>query len=179
MNRRQRAKRRYIRACLELDFRGLRGVKWRLTSKRTNRYNCFAWAIGENHRRIDVINGHWPNDLPRDDSIETLVRVFMAKGYSVCTEEQGRSFDPGFNTIVLYNQDRLVDLGQSTERIIHEGTHAAKLLPNGTWSSKLGPDEDISHPTPEAIGGPCYGEPLIFMRKARKRHAKEARKSSR
>lgn len=100
MNPRSRKKRRKQRALLELRFPGLRGVEWRITSKATRRYNCIAWAIGENHRRWDGVDGYWPNSLPRDTSIVTLVKAYMTKGFEVC-QADGHVYDPEYDKIVL------------------------------------------------------------------------------
>jgi len=179
MNRRQRKQRQQLRASLELDFRGLRGVAWRLTSKSTNRYNCFAWADRVKRCRFDVVDGWWPNNIARDDSIETLVLMYESRGYVRCSEEDAKTFDTAYETIVLYSRDKTIDGGLPTERIIHEGTHAARLLPNGQWTSKLGPDQDISHPTPECLNGRFYGEALDYMRKKRRASVKTKSKPAR
>ena len=44
-------------------------------------------------------------------------------------------------------------------------SHAAVQLTGGGWSSKLGPDEDISHRTPESLDHEFYGEVRCFMRR--------------
>ena len=45
-------------------------------------------------------------------------------------------------------------------------THAARQLENGQWTSKLGQCEDIMHVDVENVSCPCYGKPVLFMRRA-------------
>jgi len=47
-------------------------------------------------------------------------------------------------------------------------THAALQLENGEWTSKLGRFEDIAHPDVNAVNGPVYGRPLVFMSRPRR-----------
>lgn len=170
-----RASRVKLRKFLEMKFRGLHGTKWRITSAPTARYNCLAWAIGENHRRIDFTQGHWPNHLRRGADLCDLIALYQSMGFVVCMDETCRTFDPEYDKIVVYAA-RFKEPGEPE---IHEWMHAAKLLPNGHWSSKLGYEHDISHPDPESLAGREYGEPLIYMRRkaSNPRGAKGKRKS--
>jgi len=50
----------------------------------------------------------------------------------------------------------------------NDGTpsHAARQLPSGDWVSKLGPNVDIEHTSPEAVGGDAghgYGRIALYM----------------
>lgn len=158
--RKKKRERRKARAILELRFPGLRGSKWKITSRATLRYNCLAWAIGESHRRWDGSDGYWPNTISRDTGIVTLVKAYITKGFTVC-QADGTTYDPRFDKIVLYDKTVLYQ-GSVVE---HQGAHAARLMPNGMWSSKIGDWEDIEHPTPESLMGVRYGDPLIYMRR--------------
>ncbi len=97
--------------------------------------------------------------MRRDSSIASLVHAYATKGYEVCSED-GRTFDPDFDKIVLY-----VQVWGSERR----GMHAAKLMPNGMWSSKIGSLHDIEHPTPEDVIHRDYGVPEVYMRKPRRK----------
>ncbi len=55
------------------------------------RYNCIAWAAGENHRRWwpadwDTVTFYWPPHLPRQplgkETLENFVRAFESLGYN-------------------------------------------------------------------------------------------------
>jgi hypothetical protein len=39
----------------------------------------------------------------------------------------------------------------------------ARQLKHGEWTSKLGPDDDIRHPSPEAMAGGVYGVVVKIM----------------
>ncbi len=43
--------------------------------------------------------------------------------------------------------------------------HAARQLKNGTWTSKLGVEDDISHPSPDALAGGSYGDVKLIMKR--------------
>src|SRR4051812_28434243 len=109
MNKKRRHKKR-VRARLELWFRALRNVNWKLTSRATKRYNCLAWAVGENHRRWEAGNGFWPDNIARDLSLVTLVRAYITRGFVACPEKEGRTYNSEYETIVLYEAFELFDM---------------------------------------------------------------------
>lgn len=143
----------------------LKGTDWRITSRPAKRYNCIAWAAGDTQKRWDLGKGnHWPRGVEPKYRFACLVQAYIAVGFSVCSTAEGNEFDDAFETVVLYERSGAWE-------------HAAKLLRNGMWSSKLGDFEDIEHPTPEAVGGTDYGEPLIYMRRKRRRRNGKKRAS--
>lgn len=103
-------------------------------------YNCIAWTIGATDRWV------WPGDtLPAFDAL------YAGKGYKrLKSRDTGLEF--GVEKVVLYGTLR--DDGRI------QATHAAWQEPDGTWSSKLGGMARIKHPTPEAVGGGVYGDPI-------------------
>lgn len=142
----------------------LKGTNWRITSRSARRYNCIAWAAGDNRRRWDIGKGsYWPKGAILDYCFSCLVNAYIAEGFSVCTTEEGRAFDDKFDTVVLYESSGYWE-------------HAAKLLKSGMWSSKLGDFEDIEHPTPESVGGTDYGEPLLYMRRKKSLRPRKTRR---
>lgn len=142
---------------LEKKFPGLGGTPWAIKSRRTKRYNCLAWAAREKHRRWDFAKGaYWPPGVKRASGIAYLVGAFQAEGFSVCNENDCQAYDSTADSIVVYEMNRI-------------GTHAARLLANGMWSSKLGDLEDVQHKTPEDISGIIYGNPIVYMKRKRKR----------
>lgn len=152
------------RAELELEFPGLRGTNWVIKSRRTKRYNCFAWAARERHRRWDFGKGaYWPKSVRKLRGIAYLVAAFRVEGFVPCSRADCQSYDEHFDRIVLYEK-------------YADGEHAARLLHNGMWSSKLGDDVDIQHPTPEAVGGLIYGDPVVYMQRDRRLFPKRRRK---
>lgn len=135
------------------DFPRLRRDAYRRTSEPSMTYNCFAWAVGETHRRWDPTRDrrgyYWPAEA-RSTAFEDAVTAFEAIGFSSVAVARPR---PDRQTIALYAVDGHV-------------THAARLLENGRWTSKLGPDIDIEHTTLEALGGGSYGEPAAMLERS-------------
>ena len=126
---------------------------YEVTSNPTDEYNCIAYAAGETGRwwsHVDDADYYWPEHASSTPSIASLIEVFTGLGFEVCEETIN---DPGFRKIALYADQR------------GDWTHAAVQLPGGGWSSKLGPDEDISHHTPESLDRDAYGEVHCFMRR--------------
>ena len=84
-------------------LRGREGIDWHLTSLRAKGYNCIAYAGGDRRRRWDVNKGeHWPKGVRRGHSFSCLVNAYQAKGFVPCTNNDGESYDPDFDKIVLY-----------------------------------------------------------------------------
>ena len=126
---------------------------YQVTSEATDEYNCIAYAVGETDRwwsHVPDADYYWPEHASRTPSIQSLVEAFAGLGYELCEDA---SDEPGFNKIALY-ADRQ-----------GRWTHAAVQLPGGRWSSKLGPDEDISHQTPESLDSDFYGGVHCLMRR--------------
>lgn len=131
----------------------------KVTSARTNRYNCIAWAAGNQTRNWwpDPWGiGYWPPSVPRVVSMEVFIEAFSTLGYELCYDN---SLEAGMEKVALYGTEN------SDGNIIP--THAALQLESGEWSSKLGPFEDVSHNTLEDANGPVYGKTRYFMRRPR------------
>lgn len=127
--------------------------KWDETSHPTRRYNCFAWAAGEDFRRWDVVPGYyWPPGVMRSTAVDFVIEAYRTRGYEICAD---RSVEPGFDKIVIYAKPGRI------------GSHAAIQLLDGRWSSKLGDEEDITHETPESLESTIYGKPFCFMSRSR------------
>lgn len=114
-------------------------------------YNCIAWAVGETDRWWWPIPSsyYWPEVVPRQLTVQAFVQAFQTAGFEVCAD---RRVEPGLEKIAIYAR-----LGQPT--------HAARQLPNGRWTSKLGRSVDIEHTDPDAVSGPQYGTPVVFMKR--------------
>lgn len=155
------------RAYLVALFRGLRNAQWDIKSKADINYNCIAWSAGEKHRRWDLsdhpgthLPSYWPEGVKKSEGIAYLIAAMMKEGFVVCEREEAVTYDPEFDTIVVYERDA-------------KWEHAARLLHNGMWSSKIGYFNDIQHDSPEAIAGRDYGHPFKYMKRRRKRRGKE------
>jgi hypothetical protein len=91
----------------------------------------------------------WPADLPRDVSVETLMKVYERRGFVVC---DGIELEVGFEKIAIYGASG-------------EWEHAARQLSSGKWTSKMGPDEDIEHDSPEDLAGGEFGMVVCILKR--------------
>jgi hypothetical protein len=137
------------------EFPNLTDSTCKVTSPPARRYNCIAWAAGDDTQNWwpDPYNiGYWPQGVPREESIQAFMLAYESLGYKLC---YGDHFEEGIEKIAIYgieNPDKTVT-----------PTHAARLLSSGEWTSKLGNFEDIGHKTLEAVDGPVYGRKVCCM----------------
>lgn len=142
------------------EFPNLDPTNHTVTSPCDRRYNCTAWAAGENVRKWwpDRRNiGFWPPGVPREETMDAFFQAYGTLGYKPCFTD---TLEDGLEKMALYgvrNRDGSVS-----------PTHAAIQLPTGQWSSKLGDLEDISHLTPGAVTGPVYGEVIYYLSRVRR-----------
>ena len=136
-------------------FPNLEADGYEITNPRDRKYNCIAYAAGDEGRwwaptAFPSPGYYWPERAERGRSLEALRSCFKAVGYEVC--EDGEPED-GFTKVALYADDDGI------------WQHAARQLDGGEWTSKLGGNEDIRHRTPGCVGGPTYGSVGLFMRR--------------
>ncbi len=139
---------------IESAFPKLRRTGYRVVSPRDNRYNCIAWAAGDNATwwEPDRAKGlYWPPGVVRTISLSALVEAFETLGYEPC--EDG-AVETDFEKIAIYARES------------GKPTHAARQLENGRWTSKLGPMEDIEHSL-EGLTGSDYGRVARYLRRPR------------
>ena len=126
-----------------------------IKSECTARYNCIAFAAGDEDRWWWPLPKspmyYWPPDVPRELSVEAFVAAFESIGYQVCPD--GRP-EMDHDKIVLYVNDGAP-------------THAARLnAGSSVWLSKLGELYDIEHNSAIDVGGVSvadYGDPHTYM----------------
>lgn len=129
-----------------------------VTSPASRRYNCVAWAAGNDTRWWwpDPMGiGYWPPTAPRVVSVDAFLRAYGTLGYKLCF---GGALEPGVEKIVLYGK------GPPGSQV---PTHAAYQLETGQWTSKLGPFEDISHANAAGVEGPAYGHVICYLSRPR------------
>ena len=122
-----------------------------VTSIATGDYNCIAWALHDTTRFYWTGPAeffYWPDDLSREESIESFVHLFRQQGFEICPNALK---ERGFTKIALFAKEGVP-------------THAARQLPNGLWTSKLGILEDVQH-TLSAISGGLYGSVVLVFKK--------------
>lgn len=137
------------------SFPRLASEGYQITTEPNGEYNCIAYAAGETDRwwtHLDEPGYYWPESANRSALVQGIIQVFSELGYELCLNA---AEEPGYEKVALY------------ANIDGEWTHAAIQLPGGAWSSKLGPDEDISHQTPESLTGDLYGDVHCIMRRKR------------
>jgi hypothetical protein len=121
-----------------------------VTSPATEQYTCIAWAAGHSDEWYEpVAPYYWPDSVPRDYSVQALIKVYEREGFSLCGDAD---LEQGYEKIAIYADG-------------HEYMHAALQLENGKWTSKMGAGEDIEHDTFEAVSGPEFGQVAIFMKR--------------
>jgi len=121
-----------------------------ITSPPTRRYNCIAWAAGEEHAWWWPGHSYWPDGVPKEESVEAFAEAFARLGYTPC-----ETAEPEANAekIALYVGD--------DGRVLH----AARQLPNGSWTSKLGEAWDISHEL-RGLEGDNYGRVARILKRS-------------
>jgi hypothetical protein len=123
-------------------FPRLQGVAYQVTSPEDNRYNCIAWAAGDNERWWEPATlRYWPPTVPREDTLKAYLQAFATLGYECCA---GEELESGFEKVALFMDDT------------GSPSHAARQLPNGRWTSKIGQREDIEHSLHD-LAGETYG----------------------
>jgi hypothetical protein len=131
---------------------------YRVTSEPSSRYNCFAYAAGDESRRwgpgpfpAGWQDDYWPEGAPHEDTLEAFMQAYGTVGFA---PGQDGSPEPGVEEIAIY--------------ATREGPqHAARQEKDGTWRSKLGPDEDIEHAL-DGLVGPLYGKVVVYLARPRK-----------
>jgi hypothetical protein len=142
-------------SAIEKAFPKIRREGYKITSRETTDYNCFAWAVGETSQWWSPANSkgyYWPAGVPTTLVIGSFVKLYEAAGnFSPCFEHQ---FERGFEKIAIY---------ADKEGIV---THVARQLSSGEWTSKLGDWEDIRHKNLAAIEGSFYGKVSQIMKRS-------------
>ena len=122
------------------------------TSPREKRYNCIAWAAGDDTQfwwPDPYADRYWPAGVPRETSVAAFMAAFRTLGYEPCTDG---SLDDGFQKVAIYASPFRVE-------------HMARQLPTGRWTSKLGRAQDIEHATPAELAEGIYGTVVQYMRR--------------
>ena len=140
-----------VGSSLEDVFPGLCGQPYQITSPKDHRYNCIAFAAGDDRNwwwPDAAGEDTWPAAVARAETREAFRDAFATLGYSVCDNDQ---LEPGYEKVALF-------------ALAGAPKHAAKQLPNGRWISKLGPSEDIEHRLHD-LTGMVYGSVVVVMKR--------------
>jgi hypothetical protein len=93
---------------------------------------------------------YWPEDAPREETLEAFVVAFARLGFTRCDTAD---YEPGHEKVALFADP------------VGKPTHAARQLEGGQWTSKIGAQEDISHVRLSGLQGSVYGHPVAFFRR--------------
>lgn len=121
-----------------------------ITSPADTRYNCIAWAAGNDDTFWWPVPGaYWPQGVPMEVTESAFIAAYSTLGYEVTKNPDA---EPDYEKVVIYLKNSIP-------------IHASRQLPDGWWTSKLGQAEDINHQAPETVNGPLYGEARLYMRR--------------
>jgi hypothetical protein len=119
----------------------------------TTRYNCYAFAAGDNTQRWEpdpAQQYYWPPTVPREYTVPAFIQAYRTCRYEVCGDGLQ---ERGYEKIAIYAD------GSGIVR------HAARQISDGRWLSKLGDAEDIIHEAPQSLASPIYGQPVCYLRR--------------
>jgi hypothetical protein len=134
---------------MEQQFPLLQRTGYTLTSPQTKKYNCIAWAAGDNTKWWWPLSAYWPSQVPPVSTLAAFTMAYGSVGFNQC---ELRDYEPGFTKVALYvGPDGLVK-------------HAARQLPTGQWTSKMGKGFDLTH-TLEGLEGNLYGRVALVLKK--------------
>jgi hypothetical protein len=138
---------------LEMIFPELALGGYSVTSARSRRYNCIAWAAGDSDKwwwpGPNLEEEYWPATVERVETLNAFRAVFVSLGYTDC---EGDELEPGFEKIALFATDKKAP------------THGARQLLGGRWTSKIGYLEDIEHDLRD-LEGTAYGMVVLVMKR--------------
>jgi len=130
---------------LELRYPNLAITDYTITSPRSQEYNCFAWAAGDQERWWQPTpedEFYWIKGVPMEETLLAYIKAYQTLGYEPCNDE---TLEIAHEKIALYVNDEGIPV------------HAAKQLISGMWTSKLGALEDIEHEL-KGLTGERYGK---------------------
>jgi hypothetical protein len=128
--------------------------RWKKRSDADVRYNCAAFAAGDQKRKWWPLPPpfYWPSTAPRENTIPAFLKAYETLGYAPCANG---NLEDGMEKIAIFAD------------IFDVPKHVARQLKNGKWISKLGDHIDIEHDTLGVVSGPTYGRPVAFMSRRR------------
>ena len=139
---------------LELRYPNLALTEYTVTSPKSQEYNCFAWAAGDQERWWQPTledQFYWVQGLPMEETLSAYIQAYQTLGFMICDSAE---LEAEFEKIALYVDDGGIPV------------HAAKQLSTGKWSSKLGSLEDIEHEL-EGLTGERYGNVGQILRRSK------------
>jgi hypothetical protein len=150
-----------VEPSLEDVFPSLRGQPYEIKSPKEGRYNCIAFAAGDDQNwwwPDAAGEDTWPAGVARAVTVDAFWEAFATLGYVVCDDDQ---LEAGYEKVALF-------------ALAGAPKHAARQLPSGRWISKLGPSEDIEHRLHD-LTGMAYGAVVLVMKRLAMSHPERAK----
>ena len=132
------------------DFPNSYNEPFLVTSPETWRYNCIAWAFGDDQRwywPVGHPNFYWPPNIRRQLDMQSFIELYQLVGYTVCANG---NLEIGVEKIAIF-------------QLNGDPSHAARQLSNGNWTSKMGPWHDVEHTLNSMNNSVGYGDVTVFM----------------
>ena len=132
-----------------------------IKSPTDRRYNCIAWAVGDDTKYWSpavavggkLLGGYyWPDGTAVFPTVGATEKMFAQRGFAR-TELTDVALEQGVEKIAIFGYDEM-----------NYVTHAARQVPSGRWASKMGDNADIEHELRD-IEGQLLGEVRSIMRK--------------
>jgi hypothetical protein len=124
-----------------------------VTSPATRKYNCVAWAAGDDrHWWAPDIAAWWPEAGPEEWSVSGIISVYEMMGYAA---DPNPAPEAGIEKIAIF--------------ALPDGypTHVARQVESGYWTSKLGTDVDIEHEL-HGLTGTRFGGVVMIMSRSQR-----------
>ena len=137
-----------FRYFMDLEMSGFNNCE--IVGRPTHRYNCIAWAFGDNTRWWwPAYGAFWPEEcLVEDensysgiDEVKSFEKLFEYIGAEETTNDKP---EKGYVKLAVYKGAR-------------NYKHMARLLPDGQWTSKMGDCAKVVNRYPEDLAGGVYG----------------------
>lgn len=144
---------------IETAFPRLGPSNYSIESPTDSRYNCIAWAVGDDTRWWEPsgLGGHYwplsPLPAPAGYTLSEYMKAYSTLGFEPCTS---RAVERDLEKVALY-----------VDPVAGSALHAARQLADGRWASKLGQGHDIFHETLEGLEGERYGVVAVIMQRRR------------
>lgn len=133
---------------IENLFPNLKTSGYSVTSEKSKKYNCIAWAAGETSEWWDLYQ-YWPPGVSRSNTLDSFTKAFESLGYVICESSE---LENGYEKVSIYANEE------------GKPKHAARQLSSGRWSSKLGALEDIEHEL-DGLNNSDYGYSTVIMKR--------------
>ncbi len=109
---------------LELRYPNLAITDYNVTSPRSQEYNCFAWAAGDQERWWQPTpedQFYWVEGVPMEETLSAYIQAYQTLGYKPCEDRTIESGSPCISTMreFLSMQRDSCRLGCGLANLVH------------------------------------------------------------